>query len=82
MTQRNSTTSTDEVNRILGVGNKSVDMQKRKRSDVIRAINEKYQLLYPEAQINLIERAKSDVDARLYEYTINSNDDFLKNHGI
>jgi hypothetical protein len=82
MTVKGSSTSTDEINWILGVGNKSVDMQKRKRSDVIRAINEKYQLLNPGTEINLIDRAKSGVDARLYEYTLNTDVDFLQLHGI
>ncbi len=77
---KGSSTSTEEVNRILGVGNKSLDMQKRKRSDVIRAVNSKYQLLYPESDIILIERSKSEVDARLYEYTVNSDLEFLKDH--
>lgn len=59
-------TSTDEVNRILGVGNKSVDMQKRKRSDIIKSINMKYQLI--DSNKLLIERVKSELDARLQEY--------------
>lgn len=82
MTLRGSSTSTDEVNRILGVGNKSIDMQKRKRSDVIKAINEKYQLLNPGTVINLINRTKSGVDARLYEYTLDVDPEFLQFHGI
>lgn len=63
---RGSRTSTDEVNRILGVGNKSIDMQKRKRSDIIKSINMKYQLIDPNK--TLIERVKSELDARLQEY--------------
>ena len=59
-------TSTDEVNRILGVGNKSVDMQKRKRSDIIKSINMKYQLI--DQNKILIERVKNELDARLQEY--------------
>jgi hypothetical protein len=79
---KGSSTSIDEINWILGVSNKSVDMQKRKRSDVIRAINEKYQLLHPGVKANLIDRSKSELDARLYEYTLNSDIHFLQNHGI
>ncbi len=59
---------TDEVNRILGVAQKSLDMQKRKRSDVIRSINAKYKLIQPMTTLPLVDRVKSDVDARLYEY--------------
>jgi hypothetical protein len=61
-------TGTDEVNRILGVSQKSLDMQKRKRSDVIRSINAKYKLIQPMTTMPLVDRVKSDLDARLYEY--------------
>jgi hypothetical protein len=61
-------TGTDEVNRILGVSQKSLDMQKRKRSDVIRSINAKYKLIQPTTTMPLVDRVKSDLDARLYEY--------------
>lgn len=66
--QRGQRTGTEEVNRVLGVAQKSLDMQKRKRSDVIRAINGKYKLICPHLNQPLIERVKSDVDARLFEY--------------
>jgi hypothetical protein len=70
-------TSTDEINRILGVGNKSVDMQKRKRSDIIKSINKKYEILFPGTNA-LIIRVKSQLDARLFEYELNrDNLDFL-----
>ena len=73
---KNTRTSTDEVNRILGVGNKSVDMQKRKRSDIIKSINMKYQLIDPNKI--LIERVKSELDARLQEYYLTTDTlDFL-----
>jgi hypothetical protein len=61
-------TGTDEVNRILGVSQKSLDMQKRKRSDVIRSINTKFKLIQPMTTMPLVDRVKSDLDARLYEY--------------
>jgi hypothetical protein len=67
--QKRSTTQ--EVNRILGVGNKTLDMQKRKRSDVIRAINRKFHLLHPERSAELILKDRSDFDGRLSEYYIN-----------
>jgi hypothetical protein len=66
--QRGQRTGTEEVNRVLGVGQKSLDMQKRKRSDVIRSINGKYKLICPHLNRPLIDRVKSDVDARLFEY--------------
>ena len=70
MSIRNCRTATDDVNRILGVGSKSSDMQKRKRSDVIRSINAKYKILMPNTNIQLVDRVKNDGDGRLYEYFI------------
>lgn len=63
-------TGTDEVNRVLGVSLKSQDMQKRKRSDVIRSINAKYKLIHPAVNKPLVERVKSEMDARLFEYSL------------
>jgi hypothetical protein len=60
-------TTTEEVNRIIGVANKSIDMQKRKRSDIIKSINSKYQSSTNNNQL-LIDRVKSEHDARLQEY--------------
>lgn len=67
-------TGTDEINRILGVAQKSLDMQKRKRSTVIRSINNKFRLLHPQVGNDLIDRVKSEMDARLFEYLILEKD--------
>ena len=67
-------TGTDEVNRVLGVSLKSQDMQKRKRSDVIRSINAKYKLINPAISQPLVERVKSEIDARLFEYSMNQEE--------
>lgn len=64
-------TGTEEVNRVLGVSLKSQDMQKRKRSDAIRSINTKYKLINPAVSQPLVERVKSEMDARLFEYSLN-----------
>jgi hypothetical protein len=74
MAIRNSRTATDEVNRVLGMASKSGDMQKRKRSDVIRSINAKYRTLMPDKDVELIDRVKSEMDARLYEYCIKASE--------
>lgn len=77
---KNSRTATEEVNRVLGVASKSGDMQKRKRSDVIRSINARYRKLMPDKNVQLIDRVKSDLDARLYEYCITASElPFLEN---
>jgi hypothetical protein len=74
MITKNSRTATDEVNRVLGMASKSGDMQKRKRSDVIRSINAKYRMLVPGKDVELIDRVKSELDARLYEYCITTSE--------
>lgn len=74
-------TATEDVNRVLGVARKSGDMQKRKRSDVIRSINSKYRVLMPDKDVQLIDRVKSELDARLYEYHITETElPFLEAH--
>jgi hypothetical protein len=70
VTERNRYTNVDEINRVLGVGNKSIDMQKRKRSDVIKNINDRYALATNRDSIVLINRIKSQIDGRLYEFYI------------
>jgi len=67
-------TTTLEINRVLGVGNKSLDMQKRKRSDVIRSINRKYRLVAPDFPSDLVVKARSDRDARLSEYGVHADE--------
>jgi hypothetical protein len=63
-------TSTQEVNRVLGVGSKSPDMQKRKRSDVIRAINRKYRQMSGGSVMEPIVKERLALDARMTEYSI------------
>ena len=67
MKEHNQRTNTEEINRILGVAHKSLNMQKRKRSDITKAINEKYALVTGRKDILLIQRIKSDFDARYQE---------------
>ncbi|NDC78659.1 MAG: hypothetical protein EBZ67_12415 [Chitinophagia bacterium] len=69
-TEERRRTSTQEVNRVLGVGGKSPDMQKRKRSDVIRSINRKYRQVVPEGGREPIVKERNGLDARMTEYSI------------
>lgn len=63
-------TSIEEVNYILGISSKSVNMQKRTRSDVINSINSKYQLSYKTDE-PLILRKNSELDQRVKEFYLN-----------
>ena len=58
-----------QINRVLGIKDKNVGLQKKVRSDVINGINEKYQIitngLYP-----LIVSVRKEDDKRFLEYFI------------
>lgn len=63
-------TSIEEINRTLGIAHKSIDMQKRKRSDTIMSINEKYMLYTGRTGAELIKRVRSELDGRIHEFYI------------
>ena len=70
----NRYTSVDELNHLLGMTNKSIEMQKRKRSDTIRSINEKFALVSKKEDAILIKRKKAEADGRLNEFYISEED--------
>ncbi len=75
----NRLTTIDEVNYILGISNKSINMQKRTRSDVINSINSKYQI-YFKIENQLILRKNSEFDQRVKEFYIDKlNTETLSN---
>ena len=65
----NQTVTVDEINYLAGVKNKTVGLQKKIRNDVLNNINEKYKLLTQNDE-ELIERKRSGVDKRYFEYFI------------
>lgn len=67
-------TSVYEVNKLLGISNKSIDVQKRKRSDTISSINEKFALIVNINEYKLIKRARTDFDKRIYDFYISEED--------
>jgi hypothetical protein len=77
MRDKGKRTNVQEVNRILGVANKTLDMQKRKRSDVIRSVNRKFRLVHPDRSEELILKAKSEMDGRLTDYFVNDSETLL-----
>ena len=68
------TTKVEEVNHLLGVANKTIDMQKRKRSNTIRSINEKYGIVIKKLDYQLIKREKNESDGRSNEFYISPDD--------
>ncbi|MCU0368307.1 MAG: hypothetical protein MUF39_05710, partial [Cyclobacteriaceae bacterium] len=65
----NQTASIEEINRVLGIAEKSPDLQKKHRSDVINSINSKYHLVSGSSE-NLLSSKRSDFDKRSFEYLI------------
>lgn len=58
-----------EINRVLGIKDKNVGLQKKVRSDVINAINDKY-IFITQGDINLIGSVRKEEDKRFFEYFI------------
>lgn len=62
--------SLDHINRILGVQDKSVNVQKFHRHKVITDLNNSYSLVFAVKE-DLIVRTKSEEDKRIFNYSIN-----------
>jgi hypothetical protein len=58
-----------EINRVLGIKDKNLGLQKKVRSDVINAINDKYTFI-TQGEINLIASVRKEDDKRFFEYFI------------
>jgi len=58
-----------EINRVLGIKDKNVGLQKKVRSDVINAINDKY-IFITQGDNNLIASVRKEDDKRFYEYFV------------
>lgn len=63
------TTSIEELNKVLGVMQKNIEIQKKQRSETIMSINKKYSLVNGKEN-SIIERRKTDYDKRSFEYFI------------
>ena len=62
-------TSIDEINKIIGAAQRSIDIQKRLRSDLITSINEKLSML-TNSKKPVIDKQRSEFDKRSFEYFI------------
>jgi hypothetical protein len=57
------------INHILGIKDKNIGLQKKVRSDIINAINDKY-VFITQGEINLISSVRKEDDKRFFEYFI------------
>jgi hypothetical protein len=62
-------TSIDEINKVVGVQHRSVEIQKRMRSDLIGAINQKLSIITRDKK-PVIDKQRSEFDKRSFEYFI------------
>ena len=58
-----------QLNHVLGIKDKNVGLQKKVRSDVMNAINDKYQFI-TQSDIPLISSVRKEDDKRFFEYFI------------
>ena len=58
-----------EINHVLGIKDKNIGLQKKVRSDVINAINDKY-IFITQGEINLIGSVRKEDDKRFFEYFV------------
>jgi hypothetical protein len=65
----NRLTSISAINNILGCNNKSIEIQKRLRSDVINSLNEKLAAFIRTEKV-IINRKRTEFDGRSFEYFI------------
>jgi hypothetical protein len=63
----------NEINHVLGIKDKNVGLQKKVRSDMINAINEKYQFI-TQSETSLLSSVRKEDDKRFYEYFITATE--------
>lgn len=62
-------TTIEEINKVIGASQRSAEVQKRLRSDLIGAINDKLEII-SESKYNVVEKQRSEFDKRSFEYFI------------
>ena len=65
-------TTIDEINKKLGTYNKSIEIQKKMRSDMINGINDKL-AVFSKSPKPVIDKQRSDFDKRSFEYFIDND---------
>lgn len=64
--------SIEEINKILGLSYKNPSVQKKNRNEAISRINLKWQLTNKTNKV-LIEKRRSEIDKRNFEYYMNED---------
>lgn len=62
-------TTIEEINKVIGASQRSAEVQKRLRSDLIGSINNKLEIV-SDSKFNVIEKQRSEFDKRSFEYFI------------
>jgi hypothetical protein len=76
--QKNGFCTTDEINNLLGVSQKSVEIQKKARTDFITKINQSFKE-FKNTDENFIKRVRSEKDKRSFNYSISAENQQLLN---
>jgi hypothetical protein len=71
--QKNTTVDIHQINHVLGIKDKNIGLQKKVRSDVMNAINDKYEFISHSNAI-LIASSRKEDDKRFFEYFINPSE--------
>ena len=72
-TLKNETVEIFQINHVLGIKDKNLGLQKKVRSDVINAINDKYEFITQSKEV-LIGSSRKEDDKRFFEYFITSTE--------
>jgi len=70
---KHSIVEINQINHVLGIKDKNVGLQKKVRSDVINAINDKYEFITQSDKL-LISSSRKEDDKRFFEYFITSSE--------
>jgi len=62
-------TTIEEINKVIGASQRTAEVQKRLRSDLIGSINDKIEII-SESKYNAVEKQRSEFDKRSFEYFI------------
>ncbi len=68
--KKGNSASVEDVNNCLGISKKTIEIQKRVRTEVINRLNHKFKIIC-DTPDNIINRIRSDEDRRYFRYIIN-----------